>query len=395
MAATLILAAIIALPLIVILLIAIVNALTFPRLRKSAARFENAPFVSILIPTRDEAQIIGATVRALLAQSYPRFEIILLDDQSADDTGALALEAANGDPRLRVIDGQPLPPGWIGKNWACHQLSQAARGDVLVFTDADVRWHDGALDALLAHMEHHNADLLTVWSTQITRTWGERLVVPLIALVVIGYLPAALVHRTPFAAFAAANGQCLAFRRAAYKRIGGHAAVSASIVEDITFSRRIKRAGLTLRMADGSGLITCRMYNGWRAVRDGFAKNIIAGYGGSIVFLVLATLFHWLIFVVPALWLLIGWLAPHPGYPLIPLVLTLAGITIRAITALASRQRVVDAAFMPLSALLMTLIAAQAVVWQARGGVHWKGRVIATDTTSTTLSHSSSNHSSN
>jgi len=339
------------------------------------------PSVSILIPARDEAEVIAYTVKALLAQDYPAFEIILLDDQSTDGTGGIAYAAAKGDSRLHVINGSPLLPGWLGKNWACHQLALAARGEVLIFTDADVQWQTGALPALIQHMTRKKADLLTVWSTQTTITWGERLIVPLIALVIYGYLPALLVHGTPFPAFAAANGQCLAFRRKAYDKIGGHIGVRNRIVEDIVFARRIKAAGFRLRMADGAGLITCRMYRNWRGVRDGFAKNITAGYGGKVIYLLAATVFHWLIFLVPPLWLMFGELLPVDTlYPLMPFALTGIGLLIRAITAAVTRQRVQDAIFMPVSALLMTGIAAQAIYWQARyGGVQWKGRLIKPD----------------
>ncbi len=390
---TIILTALIAPPLLIILFTATLNAVSFPRLRRppkpkpprpgqqvnlDLTRPLPLPYVSVLIPARNEAETIAYTVKALLAQTYPAFEIILLDDQSMDGTGDIARNAANGDKRLTVIQGQPLLPGWLGKNWACQQLANAARGEILLFTDADVQWKPHALEALIRQMTRTKADLLTVWSTQTTVTWSERLIVPLIALVILGYLPAFLVHRTPFAAFAAANGQCLAFRRKAYTAIGGHISVRDRIVEDITFARRIKAQGLRLRMADGAGLITCRMYRNWRGVRDGFAKNIIAGYGGKIGFLLLATAFHWLIFLAPPLWLLFGWLLPLDTlYPVMPLVLTFIGLAIRALTALATRQRVQDAIFMPISALLMTVIAARAVYWQTRyGGVMWKGRII-------------------
>lgn len=381
---TLILTALIAPPLLVILFTALLNAVTFPRLRKLTSsptphgRGRETPYVSILIPARNEADVIAYTVKSLLAQSYPAFEIILLDDNSTDGTGAIAWAAAGSDGRLQVINGQPLLPGWLGKNWACQQLANAARGEILIFADADVKWNAGALPALIRHLTRTKADLLTVWSTQTTITWGERLVVPLIALVILGYLPAFLVHWTRVPAFAAANGQCLAFRRKAYERVGGHIGTRDQIVEDIVFARRIKAAGLRLRMADGAGLITCRMYRDWRGVRDGFAKNIIAGYGGKAIYLLLATAFHWLIFLAPPLWLLFGWLlSADPLYPLAPFALTLTGLLIRGITALATRQRVGDAIFMPLSALLMTRIAAQALYWQMRyGGVLWKGRVI-------------------
>lgn len=379
--------------LIVIVGIAVLNALIFPRLRIPRQTLTWSPRVSILIPARNEAAVIGATVRALLRQTYPDFEIVLLDDHSQDGTADVARAAAvefarlrgsvDDEDKLRIVTGLPLPEGWLGKTWACHQLSNYAVGDVLLFTDADVIWDEQALAALLAHMARTGADLLTVWPTQRTETAAERLIVPLMALVILGYLPVPLVHHTPFAIAAAANGQCLLFRRRPYSEIGGHMAVRAEIVEDIQLARRIKRRGFRLRMADGAGLIACRMYRSWPEVRDGFAKNITAGYGGPIG-LLLGTLFHWLVFIAPPLWLAFGWLDPtFPAgsnvWPAVPAALTAAGIGARALTALATRQRAIDAVWMPVSALLMTIIAGQAIYWQIRyGGVRWKGRTIRT-----------------
>ncbi len=371
--------------LMTIFLLAVLNALTFPRLRVPPPAAPplihpsaQTPLVSVLIPARDEARVIAATVRALRAQSYTPFEVIILDDHSSDGTRAIAEAAAQGDPRFRVIAGQPLLDTWLGKNWACHQLSQIANGRVLVFSDADVQWTPDALKALVAMLQTTQADLLTVWPTQITVSRAERLVVPLIALAILGYLPAVLVHKTRYASLAAANGQCLAFRRSAYNSVGGHIAVRGSIVEDIAFARLIKAKGLHLRMADGAGLIACRMYQNWREVRDGFAKNILAGYGGRVSLLVLATAFHLLIFVLPWLWLLLGWLLPAAGaWPLLPLALVLLGVAARALTAGATRQRPADALLLPVSALLMTVIAGRALWWQRRhGGPRWKGRVL-------------------
>ncbi len=335
------------------------------------------PHLSLLIPARNEAANIGVTVGQLLAQATPGLEVLVLDDHSDDGTAAVALAAAAGAPNCRVLPGQPLPVGWMGKNWACHQLSQAAQGDSLIFTDADVRWQPGAVQAVLAMMAHEQADLLTVWPTQLTVTWGERLVVPLMALAVVGYLPIPLAHGVPHPLAAAANGQCLAFRRAAYDAVGGHAAVKGVIVEDIRLAQRIKAHGLQLRMADGAGLIQCRMYDGWRATIDGYSKNILAGHGNSVPFLLVSTLFHWAIFLWPWFWLLFGHGWPAPGWPWWPLALVGAGITIRGITAWVTRQRVGDALLMPVSVLIMTWIAARALWWRWRyGGVRWKGRTI-------------------
>ncbi len=355
--------------LVLIALIAILNAFTFPRLsvRHQPSADGDQPFVSVLIPARDEAAVIAATVRAWLAQTYANFELLILDDQSSDGTAETARQAAAGDLRLRLLPGAPLPEGWKGKNWACHQLSQAARGEILLFTDAEVRWSPDALSALLAEMSCSRADLLTVWPTQETRAWSERLVVPLMAFVIIGYLPVLAVHHIPWTVFAAAMGQCLAFRRAAYQQIGGHAAVRSALVEDMAFAYAVKRARLRLRAADGAGLISTRMYRNWAEVRDGFAKNILSGHGDSLFFLFLSTLFHWSLFVFPWLWL---FFEPLQGGLLIAL-----GVLTRALTAAVTRQRPLDALFLPVSVLLMTIVAARAVWWRFTGGPRWKGRV--------------------
>jgi chlorobactene glucosyltransferase len=357
--------------------IAIVNTLLFPRLGQ-AGHPDTQPKVSILIPARNEAAVIGRTLRSLLVQSYRNFEIIVLDDQSTDDTAETVHGLAEDSARVRLIKGRPLPVGWLGKNWACQQLADTAEGEWLVFSDADVTWRPDALAALVAEMSRTRADLLAIWPTQRTDTWAERLTVPLMALVVLGYLPRPLVHHTPWRAFAAVNGQCLAFRRRAYETVGGHYVVQGEVLEDVILARHLKAEGSRLRMADGADQINCRMYSNWPTVRDGYAKNILAGYGGRISFLLLATLFHWLVFLLPWVWLAFGGLLPgQPGWPIWPLALVGLGIGIRALTAAATRQRIIDALLMPVSVLLMTRIALQAIWWQWRyGGPLWKGRII-------------------
>ena len=376
------LVALVAVALLVFGITALLNVLTFPRLSAPVAPATDAAAsaalgrISVCIPMRNEVDGIARTVRAWRAQTHSNFELLLLDDQSTDGTHAAALAAAAGDVRVRVLTGLPLPAGWLGKNWACQQLADAAQGSILVFTDADVTWEPPALAALANSMQALNADLLTVWPTQQTDTWAERLLVPLMALAVLAYLPLLAVHYLPWPVFAAANGQCLAFRRSAYLRSGGHTAVRANIVEDMAFAYAIKHNRLQLRMADGNSLVRTRMYTSWSTVRDGFAKNIRAGHGGTVA-LLLSTLLHCAVFVLPPVWLLLGWLAPLPGYPLLAVLLSALGIGVRALTAAFSRQRVWDALLMPLSALLMTVVALRALQWHWRGGANWKGRTYA------------------
>lgn len=345
----------------------IANLVMFPRLgARTVALLPDTPLVSILIPARNEAGVIGQTVTSLLDQTYRNLEILILDDQSTDGTAAIAQAAAEGNSSVRVLPGEPLPSGWLGKNWACQQLAAAARGEFLVFTDADVQWQPDAVATLVADLSWMDADLLTVWPTQHTVTWSERLVVPLMALAILSYLPIIAVHYLPWPAFAAANGQCLCFRRTMYNIVGGHAAVAGEVVEDVVLARRVKAAGGRLRMADGNRRIACRMYTGWPAVRDGFAKNILSGHAGSVLFLLLSTLFHWLVFLLPWILMWFDWRFA---------VLAAAGVLVRGATARFTHQRVRDALFMPLSVVLMTLIAARAIWWHWRGGPVWKGRV--------------------
>jgi chlorobactene glucosyltransferase len=363
--------------LIVITGITILNVLTFPRLDR-APDPTSYPHVSLLIPARNEAGVIRTTVRRLLAQSYPNLEIMILDDNSSDGTAQAADAAAADDPRVRVIQGDPLPQGWLGKNWACHQLAKQAQSDILVFTDADVIWTPNAVARLVGEMERRRSDLQTVWPTQITGTWTERLVVPLMAHVIVGYLPLLAVHHAPWPIFAAAMGQCLAFRRSAYEAVGGHAVVRGSVIEDVAFAKLIKQQGLRLRVADGGGVIRCRMYHDWSEVRDGFAKNILAGHGDSIPFLLLSWAFHWLLWLAPWVWLAAGLGGRSHGYPWWPLALIALGVGVRALTAIFSRQRALDALAMPISTLLMAVIANQAIWWQIRyGGPRWRGRTIS------------------
>lgn len=374
----------IALPLLITAALAVVVAIAasnyqrFPRLRpQPSPAHATAPTVSVLIPARNEASIIGATLDSLLAQQYPSLEILVLDDHSDDGTDEVVTTAAQRHPQVKLLCGRELPPGWTGKNWACAQLSTAAHGDVLVFIDADVRWQPGALCSLVATLTELDADLLTVWPTQITQSWGERLTVPLMALAVLAYLPVRLAHDFYHPLAAAANGQCMAFRRPAYAAIGGHAAVRNTIVEDVQLARRIKAAGLHLRMADGAGLIQCRMYTGSRAAIDGYTKNILAGHGNRLSLLALSTLFHWSLFLLPWVWLALGWAWSLPGWPWWPLLLVAAGVIVRGLTAHATRQRVGDALLLPASVLIFTFIAVRAVWWRVHyGGVLWKGRVL-------------------
>ncbi|MDI6695695.1 MAG: glycosyltransferase [Anaerolineales bacterium] len=367
--------------LVVIAMICILNTITFPRLGRLQRKIllSSYPSVSLLIPARNEEKNIHLTLQALLKQDYAgEYEIIVLDDFSEDNTIHEIKRAAQNDPRIRIITGMPLPSGWIGKNWACHQLAGLARGEILVFTDAGVLWKPTALSNLIGAMNDAGMDGYTVWPTQEAVSWPERLVVPMMMYAVMSYLPELCVRFIPWPIFSAANGQCLAFRKEVYWQIGGHEGIKNAVIEDVRLAWKTKANGFRLGMALGECQISNRMYSNWQEVRDGFAKNILAGHGGHPFFLILSALFHWMIFIYPYLWAMAGWFLPQSaGWPEVPFAMILLGLGVRALSAAATKHRVTDVLAMPVSVIMMTIISAQSLWWHFRfGGPRWKGRQI-------------------
>lgn len=329
----------------------LVNLVTFPVLRRRPDA--GAPRVSLLVPARDEEARLPATLAGLEAQ--PALEILVLDDRSADGTAGVV--TGSGDDRVRLLEGEPCPVGWVGKNWACHQLAKAARGDVLVFVDADVTLAPGALAAVLHELRTQRADLLSVFPRQVTGTLGERLLVPLIDETLLGFLPHPLLDVPLAASAATANGQLLAFRRAAYDRLGGHAGVAGEIVEDVALARRTRAAGLKLGLALGGDLVQARMYDGYRTTVAGFGKSLRAAHGGSRALLALSAAWHLAAYTLP--WLR-GW----------RVVAALGLVERLLVNAKTGRGSWAEAALVPVTA--PAALPVYAVAW--RRAARWKGR---------------------
>jgi len=276
----------------------VANLVMFPVLRRQApaSAGPRRPATSLLVPARDEAHRLPAALAGLVAQDVA--EILVLDDQSSDATAAVVRRAAAADPRVRLLRGTPPPPGWTGKSWACQQLAMNARGDILVFCDADVLLAPGAVDACWAQMCAQHADTFSVFPRQQAGSLGERLLVPLIDDVLLAFLPHCLL-RMPVPSAATANGQLLMFRRTAYDTLGGHASVAGDMTEDVTLGRRTRRAGLRLGLALGGDLVSARMYSGYRESVAGFGKNLRAAHGGHDGALAATAAWHLLAYTVP------------------------------------------------------------------------------------------------
>lgn len=329
------------------------NFLAFPRLRPVPT--PPRPRVSLLIPARDEAANLTLNLPGLLAQGA--LEVLVLDDHSRDETAQVAARLG-----ARVIRGAPMPAGWHGKTWACQQLARAARGDVLIFTDADVSWHPGALGGVLREFERSSADLLSVWPRQVNVTLGERLLTPLAELPLLTGLPFAFL-RLPSPWASAANGQVMCFRRVAYDDLGGHAAVRAELLEDVKLAHRMRQRRGAVSLALGRDCISVRMYRSYPDSVGGFGKNFRAVHGGRRDLVSASVLLHFLVYSLP-------WLARVPGGRWLRAV----GLLERPVTNFLSGRRssrdLAEGLIAPVLPLLLLPVYARAL----RRNVVWKGR---------------------
>jgi cellulose synthase/poly-beta-1,6-N-acetylglucosamine synthase-like glycosyltransferase len=351
------------------LIVALFNLATAPRLER-AGEPSHHPRVSLLIPARDEAENLRRTLPRLLVLEYPRLEILLLDDRSEDGTAFVARSvAADAGVPLRVMQGTEPPRGWVGKNWACHQLAAAATGEVLVFCDADVEAAPSAVRATVAAMEAHRAGALTALPRQILDGWAQAAVVPVVAqLPVLALLPLRLIPLVRAPSLSMANGQWLAFTRAAYEASGGHASVRSDVLEDVALGRRLKTSGQRLVVCVAPNLLAVRMYDEPRRMREGFRKNLYPLLGGRrLPFALMLGLicFAWLYPFAVAM--RGGWMSA------VPLILLAA---LRITGALLFRHGWRTVLLHPAGVLLAAALAVESWIVHERGRVRWKGREV-------------------
>jgi hypothetical protein len=344
------------------------------------------PLVSVVVPARNEELRLGPLLDSLRLQSYAALEVIVVDDRSSDGTAALVEAHLAGDPRLRLLRNVEPPPGWVGKTWAAHQGSQQARGEILLFIDADVRLHpDCVARAVTAAAE---ADLLTLLPRVDAVGLWERAVQPLLLQLIVGLMPARKIN-DPRSLVAAANGPFMLFRRDAYARLGGHEAFRSEVIEDLKMARAAKAAGLRLRYLVGTEAARVRMYDSLGELWRGWSKNVfIALADDRRLALALAPLAATGLLVLYALpWSALLWTAPllalHPDSHSLMLgaaavAATLAQVAARGVLARGYGMPAGDAWLQPLGAVVVAAIVLNSALRAATGlGVQWKGRVYA------------------
>lgn len=331
----------------------------------------SAPAVSILVPMRNEERNVKTIISSMKAISYPHVELIVLNDQSTDRTQEVLEQEIAGDSRFKIIQGTELPEGWVGKVHACHQLQQAAHGDYLLFADADIRFCPSSVGGTLSLMKQKNAALLSGFPAFDVPPLLSKLMVPMLHFVVFFHLPIALANYTKMPAATAANGMWMMFERRSYDRIGGHAAVRGSLVEDVHIARKIKAAGYKMLLANITKSVRCRMYEKNSEVWEGFLKNSYTGIGRSPVIACGLTLFYALFYILPLFLAIFGSITGE-FLLAVPYLLT---VVQQAYVLFKTQQRLSLAFLMPFqaAAIIAVLWAAMWKSWRKKT-YSWKGR---------------------
>lgn len=344
---------------------------------------DGAPLVSVLIPARNEENNIGACVSSVLRQEYPNLEVLVLDDNSKDRTAEVVRQIAEKDRRVHLINGEPLAEGWAGKCFACYQLSKIARGEWLVFIDADTISEPhlvrGALDIAIKN----KISMLSGFPRQQVSGLTQKIVIPILFyFVIMSWFPLWLLHRAKKTFPTLAIGQFLLFNRDAYFRIGGHEVVKSRIMEDVWFAIEMSRRGERTMSVDLSKAMTTRMYNSLGSMTEGCVKWFYSVAALSPLALLGFFLAAYIFYFAPFYWMLSGPLnsiiSDHlweDWYVIITLQVIIL-LLMRIITDIYFRGSMISFIFHPLGIAFLILTVLYAVGRRAVGaGVAWKDRV--------------------
>lgn len=341
----------------------------------------NAPLVTVIVPARNEAHNIARCVSSILASTYPRLELVVVDDGSADGTAEIARKAAAGDSRARVVMNSPLPEGWFGKQWACTTGAREARGEVLLFTDADTYHGSDLVTRSVNAMRRTGADMFSVAGKQEMGGFWERVIQPqMFSILSMRYGGTESVNNSRHASGKIANGQCIFFKRSSYDEIGGHASVRTLVAEDMMLAQTVFARGRKVVLMLGVNQLSTRMYTSLQGLIDGWRKNVFAAGLDSVPFGAVGRVLFPLALLVPPVMQLL---------PLVVLVLgalgmVSGGLVVWATTATIATlvwwivvyaqlgESVAYAFAYPLGALVLLYIFTTAIIRGRR--VSWKGR---------------------
>jgi len=334
------------------------------------------PLISVLIPARNEERNIGKCIGSILKQDYENIEVLVLDDNSTDNTSAIVTGFARRDKRVRLYQGKPLEDGWLGKSYACQQLSGYARGEYMLFVDADTYQFPNSISSALACLLKFDVDALSVFARQIMGTLHERMAVPEGNFMILGFMPIALIRKTKSVLFCTAIGQFILFKSKVYKAIGGHESVKGEILDDIMISKQVKRCGYRFMIFDGKDNLYCRMYRNFREVVHGYTKVMFPAFDYNMAVFVPAFMsvaaIHLMPFIMLPMALLFDWPSVVTNLIILQVLMVLAT---KIMLAVRFKMRTIDIILHPLSTIYILALALNSVIqYRFNDGVFWKGR---------------------
>jgi chlorobactene glucosyltransferase len=359
-----------------ILLIVLWNMWVFRKRKYNIIPESELPFVSVLIPARNEERSIRECVESLLLQEYKKFEVIVLNDNSEDRTGVILEELRNKYKELKILNGKPLPPGWTGKNFACHQLYKASKGEYVLFTDADtVHFKDSILNSV-TRVINRKADLYTLIPKMTLNTFAEKMIMPGLHFTSFTLLPYYLAETLKSPAFAMGVGPFLLFRRCAYESIGGHEALKNTLVEDVGLAKNIKRSGYKVVVNKGLDIYSCRMYQSFREIWEGFSKNIFPGMGYSSLILFSVFVVYLTLFFLPFAGVIVSVVSGNDYYLYNFMYQVMLSLIMRVIINSSFKLGFLSVVFHPAGILIISMIGFNSWRWNKLGkGSLWKGRM--------------------
>ncbi|WP_216830482.1 glycosyltransferase [Alkalihalobacterium elongatum] len=357
---------------LIFLIWTVINSMFMPKLKQNVQLSNSViSLVSVLIPLRNEERNIKRLVKSLTSMTYQKVEVIFLDDQSTDNTYKLLMELTKEYKNFKVIKGAPLANGWVGKVHACKQLGEHAKGEYLLFLDADVEVCPTIIEKTISTMDVYDAGLLTGFPKFPSSTLLSKILVPMQHYIVFFHLPIFIANRTTIPSFTAAHGAFMCFRKEVYNKIGGHSSVAASIVEDVHLARHVKQKGYRVLLANLTEDVSCYMYETNKEVWNGFSKNIFVGLGRSIPLASTIIIFYSIFFVMPFIFAILGIITNELLY-LLPYMIMLLH---RAIVDWKTQQRNLQFLWMPVSAMvIIILLIYSAILSVQKKGYRWKGR---------------------
>ena len=323
--------------------------------------------ISILIPVRNEQDNILGLLQSIYDQDYIDYEVIILDDGSDDATYSICEQFASKHHQFRIIKGKKLPHDWLGKNYACHQLAEEAKGDDFLFLDADEKVNDTLLNSAIHRMRLYNLGLLSLFTNQQMDTFGEKSVVPLMHYILLNLLPLRLVYLVKNSTVAAASGQFMLFDAETYRKNEWHKQVKDRVVEDVEIMRLVKSSGYNGEALLANGMISCRMYKSYSEAVNGFSKNFLAGFNYSII-----TLLIYLVIIIGGPMIVMMTL----NLQMIVFMIGLIILTRIMISLSASQNAWLNVLLHPLQMINLTIIAFMAIQKYLTKTTVWKGRQV-------------------